>query len=248
MKAIIINNKIYNLKNALKKLKISKYKYSVLKDNNLFKLDELKKYKLTDLNKIKKIAFKKWDGVKESYKKDLKSFNEKYGYKITVKKLNKAIKEHNKILAIYRDKDVKRLTISNVFQNKNIWNNPDRLLHAHDYFSNRAIKFAYNYRNTIIRYHGETGARLIDGLSDADLINMHLDEFNNCPFEEYYQMSTAELQERITMYREFIDWSKLSLETLEKYTNNSSELYDYWQKNISDLPYLIATNPLNQSQ
>lgn len=242
-KKIIINNKIYSQTDALKLLKLSKSHYYTLKENVGFELKHLSDNTLSSLKKELKQSLKKWKQARIETRKWLVKFNKKHGLSITVIKLKKAIRDHNKYRRLFRSNDINKLTYSNISKNKYVFNNPNRLIQPREYFKLRSDLFFKNCRLALKNFIGDEAFNLIQDLSQAELIDMAMDVFDGVPLVEYYNMTLKEFQTRIADFLDYIAWRRENFPNADTDAHNISGIatidnvvrkydYTYWQTNV----------------
>ena len=229
MKKIIVNNKLYNQKELLKVLNISKSHYNTLKTNVGFELKHLGDYKLKEIKKELKLSLKKWESTRKETKEWLNRFNKKHGFTITVSALKKAINKHNKYRAITKMLDTNKLTYANISKNLNIFKNPDRLLKPRDYFSLRANKFCENFRWTIETKIGGEGAEIIKDFSDIELIDFAMDGLDGRDMREYYVINHDEFYLMLNQFNNYLQWQR---DLLNYDRNNNKHSFAYWKTTV----------------
>ena len=231
MKKIIVNNKLYNQKELLKVLNISKSHYNTLKNNVGFEIKHLGDYKLTEIKKQLKLSLKKWESVRKETKEWLTRFNKKHGLSITTSALKKAINKHNKYRKITKMTDTSKLTYSNISKNLNIFKNPDRLLKPRDYFSLRSEKFCENFRWTIETKIGGEAVEIINNFSATELIDFAMDGFDGRDMREYYVINHDEFYLVLNQFNNYLQWRR-ELPIYDR--NNNKHSFVYWKSIVGD--------------
>ena len=229
MKKIIVNNKLYNQKELLKLLNISKSHYNTLKNNVGFEIKHLGDYKLKEIKKELKLSLKKWESARKETKEWLTRFNNKHGLNITTSALKKAINKHNKYRSITKMLDTNKLTYANISKNLNIFKNPDRLLKPRDYFSLRASKFCDNFRWTIETKIGSEVSQAINDYTNEELIDFAMDAFNGRDMREYYVINHEEFYLTLERFNNYLQWRR----NLPNYDgNNNKHTFSYWETTV----------------
>lgn len=234
-KKIIINNKIYSQTNTLKLLKLSKSHYYTLKENTGFELKHLSDNTLKVLKKELKQALKLWKQIRFDVRKWVTKFNKKHGAQITTTKLKQAITKHNQIRISYRSHDTQKLTYANVIKNKNIFNNPDRLLRPRDYFSTRAELFYANTRKIVENSISYKAFLAIEHLTIGETIDLIMDALDGMYLTEFYIMSEAEFFDRVNPFLDYINWKRENYPDANY--NNDKHTFKWWQTNVKDLKW-----------
>lgn len=229
MKKIIVNNKLYNQKELLKVLNISKSHYNTLKNNVGFEIKHLGDYKLKELKNQLKLSLKKWESARKETKEWLTRFNKKHGLTITTSALKKAINKHNKYRELTKMLDTNKLTYANISKNLNIFKNPDRLFKPRDYFSLRATKFCENFKWTIDTKIGGEASEIVNDFSDTELIDFAMDGFNGRDMREYYAINHDEFYLILNQFNQYLQWRR---ELVNYDRNNNKHSFSYWKTTV----------------
>lgn len=248
MKSIVVNNKLYNQTQLLKKLGISKSHYYTLKENTGFKIENLHKYSLKGLKTQLLISKKQWKQVRLNFKRWVNKINTKFNLKLTIKDAEKQLREHNKIKIAYRDKDHSKLNKANVVNNQSLLKNFIRFKKPREYFDNKAISFEKHFKEQVYNRVGPIAATLLEDFNHIELVDFLMDCLEYNKFFEFYGIDEGEFTDNIEKFKVYLEERKRAVSPSEE--NKAYKLFPYsvWLDKHPEYQEkyepLIATNPL----